>query len=502
MTSLRHAALAATLALGCASTASLTQSPAARTARHLAALHGQTARQADFLRDMPKGADLHTHLSGSVYAESYLRWAVEDGLCARRSPAALVQPPCDAAAGTVPAAEAFAADGALRNAFIDAFSMRNFSPSLGSGHDHFFATFSAFDALPSRAGDMLAEAVTRLADQNTWYLESMQSLGVGGARRLGRAAGWSDDLTALRARLPEAELGALVTAARARLDAEELRMRALLRCDGPDPAPGCRVTVRYVVQVIRTAPREEVFAQIAAAVQLIEADPRVVALNLVAPEDDPVALRDYADHMRAVAHLTARGTRVPVTLHAGELTPTLVPPEETRFHIRDAVEVAGARRIGHGTDIAWERDAAGLLRTMAAREVAVEVCPSSANVILGVRGSEHPYAVYAAAGVPLTINTDDEGVSRSDLTREYLRALQSWDLSWSDLKRLARNAVRYAFLEGDALVRPDGGVHPDCVGETGDTPRGDRCVALLARSARARVQWTFEAALRRFEARW
>jgi adenosine deaminase len=312
MTSLRHAALAAALALGCASTASLTQSPSARTARHLASLQGQTARQADFLRDMPKGGDLHTHLSGSVYAESYLRWAVEDGLCVRRSARGPAAAALRRRGGDPARGGGLRGRHALRNALHRRLLDAEFRPSGSrSGHDHFFATFSAFDALPSRAGDMLAEAVTRLADQNTWYLESMQSLGVGGARRLGHTAGWSDDLAALRARLPEAELDALVTAARARLDAEELRMRALLRCDAPDPAPGCRVTVRYVVQVIRTLPREEVFAQIAAAVQLIEADPRVVALNLVAPEDDPVALRDYADHMRAVAHLTERGTRVP-----------------------------------------------------------------------------------------------------------------------------------------------------------------------------------------------
>jgi len=502
MTSPRHAALAAVLALGCASTTTLTQSPAARTARHLAALRGETASQTVFLREMPKGGDLHTHLSGSVYAESYLRWAVEDGMCVRRTPPALVAPPCDAVAGTTPAAEAFAADGALRNTLIDAFSMRNFSASLGSGHDHFFATFTAFDARSSRGGDMLAEAVTRLADQNTWYLESMQSFGIGGARRLGQAAGWSDDLAALRTRLPEADLTALVTSARARIDAAEQRKNTLLHCGQPDAAPGCRVTVRYVVQVIRTVPREEVFAQIAAAVKLVQADARVVALNLVAPEDDPIALRDYSDHMRAVAHLTERGTLVPVTLHAGELTPTLVPPEDTLFHIREAVEVAGARRIGHGTDIAWERDAPGLLRTMAERRVAVEVCPTSADAILGVRGAEHPYALYHAAGVPMTLATDDEGVARSDLSREYLRALQEWDLSWSDLKTLARNALLYAFVPGDPLVFPDGHTAPACVGETGDAPTARGCIDLLARSDRARAQWTFEAALRRFEARW
>jgi adenosine deaminase len=494
--------LAAALSLGCASAATLTNSPTARTARHLASLHGEAARQSVFLREMPKGADLHSHLSGAIYAESYLRWAVEDGMCLRRAPAGIVSPPCDAAAGTAPMGDALTADGGLYNTLIDTFSMRNFAPSLASGHDHFFATFGAFDARRERSGDMLAEQVARLARQNTWYLESMQSLGVGSAGRLGRAAGWSDDLTALRARLPEADLTALADGARARVDAEERRMRELLRCGQPDEDPGCKVTVRYVVQVIRTLPREEVFAQIAAAVRVIQGDRRVVALNLVAPEDDPVARRDYGDHMRAVAHLTERGTLVPVTLHAGELTPTLVPPEDTNFHIRAAVEVAGARRIGHGTDVAWEHDAAGLLREMARRGVAVEVCPTSAAVILGVQGGEHPFALYRAAGVPMTLATDDEGVSRSDLTREYLRALHAWNLSWSDLVSLARNGLTHAFLAGDPLWRADGSLDPACAGETGDAPRGRPCTELLARSDRARAQRTFEAALRRFEARW
>ena len=37
-----------------------------------------------FLREMPKGGDLHNHLSGAIYAESYLRWAAEDSCASRR----------------------------------------------------------------------------------------------------------------------------------------------------------------------------------------------------------------------------------------------------------------------------------------------------------------------------------------------------------------------------------------------------------------------------------
>ena len=51
--------------------------------------------------------------------------------------------------------------------------------------------------------------------------------------------------------------------------------------------------------------------------------------------------------MRVIDHVTRHGTRVNVALHAGELTPSLVPPEDASDHIRLAVELAGARRIGH-----------------------------------------------------------------------------------------------------------------------------------------------------------
>ncbi len=496
-------ALLGVLSGACASTAALTDTPSARTARYLASIQGEGAQEAAFLREMPKGGDLHNHLSGSVYAESYLRWAVEDGFCVRRSPAAVLEPPCDPAVGSLPAADALPRDTALYNALVDGLSLRNFVAGPRSGHEQFFSTFAGFNTRRERSGDMLAEVVSRLARQNTWYLESMQSLGVGAAGRLGAAAGWSDDLAAMRARLPEASLDALVVAARGRLDAEESRMREVLRCGQSNEDPGCRVVVRYVVQVIRTLPREEVFAQIAAAVKVVQGDPRVVALNLVAPEDDPVARRDYDVHMRAVAHLTERGTRVPVSLHAGELTPVLVPPEDAGFHIADAVRVAGARRIGHGTDIAWERDAHALLREMAQRRVAVEVCPASAEGILGVRGSDHPFALYRAAGVPMTLCTDDEGVSRSDLTREYLRARSWWGLDWATLKSLARNALIHAFVAGDPLWRDDHGARVDaCATDAGDAPEGRACVELLARSDRARAQWTFDVAMRRFEARW
>src|SRR5262245_66096248 len=96
---------------------------------------------------------------------------------------------------------------------------------------------------------------------------------------------------------------------------------------------------------------------------------------------------------------------------------------------RRSIEMGDARRIGHGVSIAWESDLPGLLRMMRREGIAVEVCPTSNAVILGVEGDRHPFRLYRRAGVPLTINTDDEGINRSNLTMEYVRAVSGWNLS-------------------------------------------------------------------------
>jgi adenosine deaminase len=142
-----------------------------------------------------------------------------------------------------------------------------------------------------------------------------------------------------------------------------------------------------------------------------------------------------------------------VTLHAGELAPGLVPPDGLSFHIRDSVMVGHAERIGHGVDVMHEDDSEGLLREMARRHVAVEVCLTSNDVILGVSGDQHPLNVYVKRGVPVTLATDDEGVSRSDISREYLKAAEEHGLGYLQLKAIARNSLRYAFVDATEKAR-------------------------------------------------
>src|SRR6476469_6280004 len=106
----------------------------AATARKFAALRTQPLAVEAFLRDMPKGGDLHNHLARSIYAESYHRWAAEDQLCLLVETFTIVAPPCDAAGR--PAVSAVLQNSALYNDAIDAMSMRSW-PAGVNGHHHF-----------------------------------------------------------------------------------------------------------------------------------------------------------------------------------------------------------------------------------------------------------------------------------------------------------------------------------------------------------------------------
>jgi adenosine deaminase/adenosine deaminase CECR1 len=83
---------------------------------------------------------------------------------------------------------------------------------------------------------------------------------------------------------------------------------------------------------------------------------------------------------------------------------------------------------------------------MKPHHIAVEINLTSNDLILGVRGANHPLPVYRKYGVPIVLSTDDEGVSRTHLTQEYQRAVLTYGLSYADLKTIVRNSIEYSFL--------------------------------------------------------
>ncbi|MDX2394886.1 adenosine deaminase [Streptomyces sp. DK15] len=471
--------------------------------RYLSGPHRQPGWSRDFFADLPKGGDLHNHLSGAVSTEFLIELAAEDGLCVVTATSTAVPPPCGA--GTRPAADAVT-DAEFRRQVIRAWSMQDF-PADGNGHDHFFATFGKFGEVTWRhPGRMLAEVANTAARQKQFYLETMISPAFIEARALADRVGFDADLDRMHDKLlADGALDAVVRQARADADATDVEFRTAAHCDTPRPDPACALPYRWIAQVGRAASPERVFTQLALGMRLAERDSRFVAVNLVQPEDDPVALRDYRLHMRMLNHLKTHYPKAHITLHAGELVPGLVKPEDLTFHIREAAQTGRAERIGHGVSVLHEDRWESLMRHMAERRIAVEVPFHSNQQILRVSGDAHPFATYRRFGVPVVLATDDPGVSRIEITDEYRRASEMYGLRYRELKDLARASLDHAFLPGRSLWQPD--VRTDyrpvaaCAAETsGSEHVGARCGRLLESSPKAQVQWRQEAAFARFEA--
>ncbi len=477
-----------------------------KTARYLDSIRRQSPLLVAFLHDMPKGGDLHNHLSGAVYAEDLIDFAASDNFCVDRTTSQVLSPPCDSCEKYKPnpAIRCAYGDHILYNQIIDAWSMRNWRPGDESGHDHFFATFDKFRPVAdSHTAELVATVINRAAQEHVQYVEFMRSADDNAAIKLGMKLGWEGDLSKLREQLLSAGLKEIIADTSTNLAEANARAHSELKCGTADAEPGCNVTVRYLYQVLRGLPREAVFAQILLGFELASSDPHFVGLNLVMPEDWYVPIHDFNDHMAMMDYLHGVYPKVHITLHAGELAMGLVKPEDLSFHIRASVERGHAERIGHGVDVMMEKDPIGLLKEMAARNVLVEINLTSNDQILEVSGADGPVPMYTKYGVPVAISTDDEGVARSDMTHEYLRAVEGFRLSYTALKRMTRQSIEHSFLPGDSLwsetkgtFRPVAACASDTLGV--EKPSAE-CAKFLAGSEHAREQWKLEAAFAEFE---
>src|SRR5271156_162700 len=209
-----HSIILAVLLAGAASAIaqkSAATSPSRASATETRTAHALDLARADplnlyaFLVRMPKGADLHNHLSGAVYAESWIRAAADDNLCVdlvthsffqSRAMTDNLPPQPVCGDGNLPAAHAYS-DQHLYDALIDAFSMRSFVPTPGvSGHDHFFDAFAKFHGVShTHVGEFLDEVAARAAAQNEQYLELMETPPFEHTAAIAKELGWHANRT-------------------------------------------------------------------------------------------------------------------------------------------------------------------------------------------------------------------------------------------------------------------------------------------------------------------
>lgn len=476
-------------------------------AQYLEAIRNDPALLALFVKGMPKGGDIHSHLVGVPYAESYLRWAADDDACIDITTWQILAAPCPEGARLV--AEVIA-DQTLYHQAIDGLSMRNFPLEPPRyGHDHFFGVFSRFGLISTtHKPEMLAETATRAAADQTDYLELLITLQGDGLSQLIDQLPWTGDL-ATDYQTYVAGVRGLLAAGEAEIADLLTRQRAILGCEQVPAPPACAVSIRFIQQANRTSSNQWVFASLIFGAEMGARGTEVLGVDLVSPEDHPQALAHYGQHMAMLAFLRGKYPGLKISLHAGELTGNLVAPSELSFHISQAVRIAGANRLAHGVSLKNEPDWQGLVADMADQGVGLSILLTSNAQVLGVTGEGHPFLTYLDAGVPVMLGTDDQGISRSSHTEEFIRAIQDYGLTWHKVKRLVRTSLEQSFAPGDSLWRSFG-AQPEpepipvavCEGlALGEAPSA-ACQTYLNANDKAAEQWRLEGRLRRFESRY
>lgn len=414
------------------------------TIRYFNSIKSNPVELAAFCRMMPKGADLHNHLSGAIYGEEWLDVAEEAGVLYDTAANVLTM----TKGATAITLAQMKQNGDYYQKWLDRVSMRSWTPYSFNGHDHFFATFGYF--LPSGVevsdAALLAYAVKRAEMQNIRLLELMD-LPIGDAWSvLSDRPNTTDFATLLKyvqSKAPE-----FVQKARAALDKVSADAAKILGYQYPLGDRRNPVYTRYIGAVNRNGTLTGMTVVLAATCELMKVDNRFVGLQILAPEDWPTARRDFRKQMAIFDQIYKAYNRPNIALHCGELNLLIAPFEDCTFHIRESIATGHAKRVGHAIDLQWEDDMVGLLKIMKEQKICVETCPTSEWMICSVKGDNHPIKTYLKHGVPVCINTDDEGVQRTNLSQEYARSVEWWEFDYKTLKELSKNSIRYMFSEG------------------------------------------------------
>lgn len=415
-----------------------------------------------FFASMPKGGDLHNHFSGSVYAETYISYVVSQDYAINENTLEVRTTAPQGVAGWS-RFSALSASGQLpayKQKLMQKWSVKDYNGVSYPSDKQFFETFSGFGIANNsdeRLEVGLLELKNRAQKEHVNYIETMftgiqcdnikvMDTSFNGQLQVAQAT-HNEKLTAsllekLYKQLEDKNVTACADAFNKKLAAMHKRLKI-------DDAT---FTMRYQNYVVRVVPPVDIFKALVLSFASANTSPLVVGVNIVAPEDNETSMHDYWLHMQMFKFCHRKFPDVKYAMHAGELTLGLVKPEELTWHINEAVRTAGANRIGHGVDMAYERDCYGLLQHMARTKIAIEINLYSNEFILKVKGDRHPFTLYKQFNVPIVICTDDAGVLRSNLIDQYVLLTTRYnEVSYKDIKQYVFNSINYSFIEEAAV---------------------------------------------------
>ena len=430
--------------------------------RYFENIRDNSAELTAFFSQMPKGGDLHNHFSGSIYAETYISYVVAQDYVINENTLEVKTGIPKGETGWIHFSrlKELGQLDAYKQRLIQKWSVKDYNGVSYPSDKQFFETFPAFNIAlkgPGRLDTGLMELKRRAVNENVSYIETMFTgipcdnikITDTSLNRLFEEAQQNRDeakTAALLDKLYKLTEDKGVKACAATFNDRLAKMHYGLKIDDET------FTMRYQNYVVRVLPPADVFKDLVLAFESASASPLVVGVNIVAPEDNEVSMRDYWLHMQMFKYCHNKFPSVKYAMHAGELVLGMVKPEDLTWHINAAVRTAGADRIGHGVDMAHEHDTYELLRYMAQNKIPIEIHLYSNEFILKVKDDQHPITLYKEFNVPIVICSDDAGVLRSNLTQQYvLLAKRYKNISYSDIKQFVYNSIDYSFIEEQSI---------------------------------------------------
>ena len=415
-----------------------------------------------FFSQMPKGGDLHHHFSGSIYAEPLLEHAIKDDFYLNiETMDVLKDKPVN---GNWKQFSTLKNDGTLeiyKQKIMQKWSVKDYNYVDYPSDKLFFESFMKFEpAIQGKFGSGLLELKNRAISENVSYIETQLSTIPTDMN--------TDHLTKFNSRLRKLALVKDEKALVKSLDsvynsllkkeaasyAKDFNSNFVTRLHNDLKIDDSRFTMRYQNFVLRFMEPVDLFKNLVIAFISADTSPLMAGVNIVSPEDGETSMKDYWLHMIMFKYCHSKYPNVKYTMHAGELTLGLVQPEELTWHIGAAVYTAGANRIGHGVDVAYEKDSYDLLRYMAKKSISIEINLVSNEFILKVKDSRHPLTLYKEFGVPIVISTDDAGILRTNMTEQYvLLAKRYKDISYRDIKQFVYNSINYSFIKDSSVKK-------------------------------------------------
>ena len=285
-----------------------------------------------FFKAMPKGGELHYHLAGGPYPETMLKLAASSDYCLDKNTLAMTK-------------QSSECDGILANDLLQLpelyadvvkkWSMKDFVAGKESGHDHFFNGFIKYiPIVMSFRPQLLADVMQRAADQHELYLEIMVIPDNANSAHFGTgidsAANYEQKRKLLLAQDDfQANINKTVVESDRIID----QARVELGCSNKDVSV-CKVQVKFLYYVLREQSLDNVFAQALNGFEAVSrSKDKLVGVNLVQAEDGIISLRDYQKQMEIFQFLHSLYPKVRIALHAGELAPGSVEPNELKNHM-------------------------------------------------------------------------------------------------------------------------------------------------------------------------